>query len=124
MLYVILAYHVEGVIEALSPAEDAALMADLAEAHRRVEAIGRLGPAVRLGPTREAATLRGLGPNAVIDGPFAETKEALLGLYLLDCPDRDTAIEAARELRKANPSAVYEIRPALSYREGRPMSSS
>lgn len=124
MLYVILAYHVEGVIEALSPEADAALMADLAEAHRRVDAIGRLGPAVRLAPTREAATLRGLGPNAVVDGPFAETKEALLGLYLIDCADRAAALDAARELRKSNPSAVYEVRPALTFRKGRPLSGS
>jgi hypothetical protein len=47
----------------------------------------------------------------VLDGPFAETKEQLLGFYIMEFDDEAGAIAAARELRKANPSAVYEIRP-------------
>ena len=54
----------------------------------------------------------------MIDGPFAETKEQLLGFYVLDCADDGAAIEAARELRRANPSAVYEIRPVITYLPG------
>jgi hypothetical protein len=54
----------------------------------------------------------------VIDGPFAETKEQLLGLYVVDCPTEEAAIEAARDLRRANPSAVYEIRPISLYLPG------
>ncbi len=54
----------------------------------------------------------------VIDGPFAETKEQLLGLYVLDCASEEAAIEAARDLRRVNRQRVYEIRPiaALSAR--------
>ena len=79
---------------------------------------GRLGPAARLGATKRAITLRGPGAGQVIDGPFAETKEQLLGLYVLDCASEAAAVEAARDLRRVNPSAVYEIRPvpALSAR--------
>jgi hypothetical protein len=54
----------------------------------------------------------------VTDGPFTETKEQLLGFYVVDCADRDAAIAAARELRHANPSAMYEIRPVSLYRPG------
>ena len=60
----------------------------------------------------------------MIDGPFAETKEQLLGFYTLDCADDDAAIEAARELRRANPHAVYEIRPIITYLPGGPVSDS
>jgi hypothetical protein len=54
----------------------------------------------------------------VIDGPFAETKEQLLGFYVVDYPSIDGAIEAAREMRRANPTAVYEIRPVMLYLPG------
>lgn len=63
---------------------------------------------------------RGHGAGLVIDGPFAETKEQLLGFYVVDCATEDAAIEAARDLRRANPSAVYEIRPISLYLPGVP----
>jgi hypothetical protein len=84
MLYAILAYHVEAEVMSWSPDEDAALMADLLRVHDRLTAEGRLGPAARLAPTGKARTLRGAGGGMVIDGPFAETKEQLLGAR----PDR------------------------------------
>ncbi len=118
MLYAILAYHVEAHVMSWTPEADAALMADLRRAHDRINQEGRLGPAVRLGATKTARTLRGDGAGAVIDGPFAETKEQLLGFYVLDCADEEAAVAAARDLRRANPSAVYEIRPILLYLPG------
>ena len=54
----------------------------------------------------------------VIDGPFAETKEQLLGLYVVNCADEEEAIAIARDLRRVNPSAVYEIRPIRLYLPG------
>ena len=119
MLYAILAYHPESEITKLSPEQDAALMADLHRVHDGLTQQGRLGPAARLGPTKKARTLRGPGTGAVIDGPFAETKEALLGFYVVDCATEDAAIAAARDLRRVNPSAVYEIRPLLLYLPGK-----
>jgi hypothetical protein len=118
MLYAILAYHVEAEVMSWTPEEDAAVMTELQEAHKRLNRDGRLGPAARLGATKKARTLRGPGAGQVIDGPFAETKEQLLGLYVLDCASEDAAIAAARDLRRANPSAVYEIRPISLYRPG------
>jgi hypothetical protein len=56
----------------------------------------------------------------VIDGPFAETKEQLLGFYVVDCANEEAAIQAARDLRSANPSAVYEIRLLMLYLPGAP----
>jgi hypothetical protein len=60
-----------------------------------------------------ATTLR--GPDMIIDGPFAETKEQLLGFYVIDVPDLEAALEIARELSAANPTSVYEIRPVALY---------
>jgi hypothetical protein len=122
MFYAILAYHAEGVVESWTPDEDAALMDDLLKVHDRLVREGRMGPAARLGPTVEARTLRGPGEGTVLDGPFAETKEQLLGLYVVDCADGEAAAEMARQLRGANPTAVYEIRPIALYVPGAPLS--
>jgi hypothetical protein len=118
MLYAILAYHVEAEVMSWSPDEDAAVMADLLRVHDRLTQEGRLGPAARLGPTDKARTLRGAGAGMVLDGPFAETKEQLLGFYVIDCASEDAALQAARDLRRVNPGAVYEIRPIRLYLPG------
>ena len=120
MLYAILAYHVEEDVMSWTPEEDAALMLDLNKVHDRLTQEGRMGPAARLGATNGACVLRGPGKGVVTDGPFTETKEQLLGFYVIDCADREAAIAAARDLRRANPSAMYEIRPVSLYRPGVP----
>ena len=132
MLYAILAYHEEDAITVLTPHEDAALMQDLYRAHDKINRTASLGPAARLDFVRSAFTLRGPGEGMVIDGPFAETngkvsttdgpfaetKEQLLGLYVLECASAEEAIAAARDLRRVNKSAVYEIRPITTYLPG------
>lgn len=124
MHYAILAYHIEDTVMSWTPDEDAALMTDLMRTHERLVGEGRLGPAARLGPTAKATTLRGPGRGAVLDGPFAETKEQLLGFYVVEAEDMDGAVEIARSLRGANPTAVYEIRPILLYVPGAPFEGS
>ena len=114
MFYAILAYHVEGAITQLSPEEDAELMKHLIKINARLENEGKLGPAARLDFTQSAVTVRGKSNADVFDGPFAETKEQLLGLYILNCASRDEAVAIAQEFKTVNPSATYEIRP-ISY---------
>jgi hypothetical protein len=118
MLYAILAYHVEAEVMSWTPEEDAAVMTGLLAVHDRLNAKKLLGPAARLGATDDARTLRGPGAGTVTDGPFAETKEQLLGFYVVDCADADAALDVARDLRRVNPSAVYEVRPVRRYIPG------
>lgn len=118
MFYAVLAYHIEDNVQSWSPDEDAALMKDLLEVNTRLTREGKLGPAARLGPTAEAVTLRGSADAMVIDGPFAETKEQLLGFYMLNCASLDEAVAAARDLKRVNPTAVYEIRPIMLFKPG------
>jgi hypothetical protein len=124
MYYAILAYHADDAFENWSKEEDSALMGELLKINDRLVAEKHLGPAARLGPVEGAKTLRGKGAHRgaredmIIDGPFAETKEQLLGFYVVDFPSIDGAIEAAREMRRANPTAVYEIRPVMLYLPG------
>src|SRR5215471_16699830 len=117
MLYAMLAYHDEGHVQSWTEDADAGLMDALQAVHARQDAAGELGPAARLGATARAVTVRARG--VVVDGPFAETKEALLGLYVLDVADMDAAVAAARDLQACNPSAVYEIRPIVFFRPGK-----
>ena len=123
MLYALLCYNDEDTVFSWSKEQDDAVMARLAVVHEKLDAKGKLGPALRLMPTTAATTVRKGKEPLVLDGPFAETKEQLLGLYVLDCATQDEAIAAARDLRRVNPSAVYEIRPILLYLPGAPLAA-
>jgi hypothetical protein len=69
-------------------------------------------------PTTAATTLRKGREEMVIDGPFAETKEQLLGFYIIDCASLDAALDTARDLAKANPgTGSYEIRPVAQFQD-------
>jgi hypothetical protein len=119
MLYTLLCYNKEDVVWSWSREEDDAVMARLSVVHEKLVKEGKLGPSLRLLPTTAATTVR--GPGLVIDGPFAETKEQLLGFYVIDVPDLEGALDVARQLSEANPTSVYEIRPiALYVPEARP----
>ena len=121
MLYAILAYHVEAEVMSWTPEQDAAVMTDMIRVHTGLNEKKLLGPAARLGATGNARTLRGPGAGMLIDGPFAETKEQLLGFHVVDCADEDAALAVARDFRKGNPTAVYEIRPVAFYIPGKPI---
>lgn len=120
MLYAILCYNDESVTTAWSKAEDDAVMQRLGAVMEKVAAAGRLGPVARLQPTGQAKVLRKSKDGPVVtDGPFAETKEHLLGFYLVDCRNIDEAVEIAKDLQAANagPSA-YDIRPVMVFFPG------
>jgi hypothetical protein len=112
MQYAILCYHDEKVTCAWSKEQDDAVMAKLGGVMEKLTRQGKLGPVARLLPTTAATTLRkDREQPIVIDGPFAETKEQLLGFYIVDCQSLDEVLEIARELGQANPGGAYEIRP-------------
>ena len=111
MLYAILCYHNEDVVGSWSKEQDAAVMQKLAVVQDKLRKQNRLGPVARLLPTTAATTLRKEDPPLIVDGPFAETKEQLLGFYLIDCKNLDEALETAQDLGNANPGGSYEIRP-------------
>ena len=117
MLYAILCYNDENVVGSWSKEEDDAVMARLHVVQDKLAKQGRLGPVARLLPTTAATTLRKNGDEPlVIDGPFAETKEQLLGFYLVDCESLEEALETARELTEANPgTGSYELRPVAYF---------
>ncbi|HEX4764806.1 MAG TPA: YciI family protein [Lichenihabitans sp.] len=115
MHYAILCYNDEDVVWSWTKEQDEAVMVRLGVVHDRLTRDGKLGPALRLLPTTAATTLRKSDPPLVIDGPFAETKEQLLGFYVIDVADLEAALAVARELAEANPGGAYEIRPIALY---------
>jgi hypothetical protein len=111
MLYAILCYHDEDTVGSWSREHDEAVMRKLSVVQDKLAGQGRLGPVARLLPTTAATTLRKDDPPLVLDGPFAETKEQLLGFYIIDCKNLDEALDVAHDLGEANPGGAYEIRP-------------
>jgi hypothetical protein len=119
MLYAILCYDSEKVVASWTPEQDQAAIKKLEVVQENWAAQGRLGPVARLMTTDRARTLRKGKSSFVVDGPFAETKEQLLGFFVVDCESMDAAVDAARELAAASSSeGAYEIRPLLVFRPG------
>ena len=120
MQYAILCYHDENVVCAWSKEQDDAVMAKLAVVQEKAVRQGKLGPVARLLPTTAATTLRkDREPPIIIDGPFAETKEHLLGFYIYEAENLDEVLGFARELAEANPGGSYEIRPVGIFKDGK-----
>lgn len=68
----------------------------------------------QLQPPTTATTVRVQdGMTLTTDGPFAESKEALGGYYLLEAPDLDAAIELAARIPAARLGGAVEVRPLL-----------
>jgi hypothetical protein len=128
MLYALFCYNSEEIVGSWSKEEDDAIMAKLGAVNDRLIREKKMGPVVRLMPTTAATTLRKTGkhrrleaggePPLVLDGPFAETKEQLLGFFVVDCANLEEALGVARELGEANPGGAYEVRPIAFYLPG------
>jgi len=118
MLYAILCYHDERVVESWTKAEDDAVIAKRRKVTGRLAEQGKLGPVVRLMPTTAAVTIRSGNKPLVLDGPFAETKEQLLGFYIVDCESLDEAIAAARDIKGDERDGAFEVRPLRLFDPG------
>ena len=119
MRYAILCYHDENAVCAWTKEQDEAVMGRLAVVQEKFAQTGKLGPVLRLLPTTTATTLRkDREPHLVLDGPFAETKEQLLGFYVVDVASLDEALAFVKELAAANPGGAYEVRPIGVFRPG------
>jgi len=116
MLYAILCYNSEAMVGSWTKAEDDAVLAKRALVTDKLAAKGKLGPVARLMPTTAATTVRAGKEPLVIDGPFAETKEQLLGFYIVDCASLEEAIAAAKGM--VDDHGAMEIRPLRLFRPG------
>ena len=94
--------------------EHAAEMGDYGAFGEAAAAVIRGGAA--LYPTATATTVRvsgGKGGDVLsTDGPYAETKEAITGFFVLECTDLDEAVAWAAQIPAAWDGAV-EVRPVI-----------
>ena len=116
MFYCILCYNLESEVEAWSREKEAAMLAQHEIVAHGLAAQGRLGPVGRLMPTTTAMTVRASREPQVLDGPFAETKEQLLGFYLVDCKSLEDALQVARGL--VGDTGSLEVRPLATFYPG------
>ena len=99
MYYAILIYGVEGIFDRLPEAQKQTFMKKHGDLQADLSAGKELGPVVRLTGTSGALTIRKQGDSVVVtDGPFAEMKEALLGLYVVEAETIGEAIGHAKRL--------------------------
>jgi hypothetical protein len=74
----------------------------------------------KLKSTSSATTIRAKnGKPAIVDGPFAETKEQLGGYHLIECKDLDEAISIANRIPTLRVGGTIEVRPVESLCETR-----
>jgi hypothetical protein len=116
MFYCILCYNLESEIEAWTREKEATVLARREVVTHKLATQGRLGPVGRLMPTTTAMTIRASREPLVLDGPFAETKEQLLGFYLVDCKSLEDALEVARGL--VGDTGALEVRPLATFYPG------
>lgn len=114
MLYAILCYHSEAEVNSWSKEKDDAVLAKRAAAQVKLRERGRLGPVARLMPTTAAVTVRSGREPLVLDGPFSETKEALLGFYVVECASLEEVIAVARDM--ISETGAFEIRPIRTFK--------
>jgi hypothetical protein len=116
MKYMLVIIGDESGWEERSP-EDVAAQMKLWDAYTQELAdAGALVSGEGLQSSATATTLRLEGGERVLtDGPFAETKEQILGFYVVDCRDLDEAIGWAEKLPSSQFGAVTEIRPVMDY---------
>lgn len=120
MLYAILCYNLESVVCSWTKEKDEEVMAHHRAILDELAAQRKLGPVARLMPTTTATTVRAGREALVLDGPFAETKEQLLGFYVVDCATLDEVVEIAQRL--TGETGAHEIRPLLwfNWQDGAP----
>jgi hypothetical protein len=111
MRYLLLIAGDETAQVAASPAEGEGMSAEYAVFVEEAAKQGVLQGGERLRPTADATTVRVQeGEVLTTDGPFAETKEQLVGYFLVDCKDLDHAIEVAARIPGARTGSI-EVRP-------------
>lgn len=112
MRYLCLVYVDENELAAMPPRDLNALNAEHLDFNDGLRRTGHFLVAEALEPVRVTARVRVRdGKPAVLDGPFAETKEVVAGFYLLEARDMSEAIDLAARIPSARIGTI-EVRPA------------
>jgi hypothetical protein len=111
MQYALMIYAEPGYQEALPDAEREAVSAEFAA----LADDARYVTGVQLQPAETATCVRVAGGRTLMtDGPFADTKEVLGGVILIEAANLDQAIEMATRIPVARVGGVVEVRPVVT----------
>ncbi len=112
MQYLLLIYENEAGRKSVDGSK---MMEEYGKFTKSIVASGNFKAGDALQPTSTATTVRLTdGKPVVTHGPFAETREALLGYYLIDAKDLDQALEIAGRVPSVQIGAI-EVRPVMVY---------
>jgi hypothetical protein len=110
MQYALMIYAEPGYDEGLSDDERAAANADYLALFDDARCVG----AAQLQPIETATSVRIAEARMLVtDDPFADTKEVLGGLYLVEAAHLDEALELAARIPAARSGGVVEVRPVV-----------
>jgi hypothetical protein len=113
MKYLCLVYGEEKALDALSEAEMAVLVNDSLAHDDLLRKSGHYLVSAALQRVETAKTVRVRnGKRFITDGPFAETKEQLLGFILIEASDLDDSVQAVAKFPMASVGSI-EVRPVL-----------
>jgi hypothetical protein len=111
MRYMLLICSDEKVEAAVPEAEMSAIVQGHMRFAEELRKSGKMVLGERLRPEADASRIRlKAGQRQVIDGPFAETKEVLGGFYVIECDDKQEAVEWAKKI-PLRPDSFVEVRP-------------
>jgi len=115
MRYLLMIYVDPATYEGMTEAENEAEMGEYFALSAELREKGMGVASEALHPVTSATTVRVRnGKTLTTDGPFAETKEYLGGIYLVDCDNLDDAIMIAGRIPDVRRGSV-EIRPCVDF---------
>jgi hypothetical protein len=113
MQYVLLIYGDEERWDSLSTEAQSAMYREYGALNSELRGQGKLLAGEELQPVSTATTVEVRDTETLVsDGPFAETKEALGGFYLIEAESLDEAIEWASRIPSARTGKI-EVRPVV-----------
>lgn len=111
MIYALLIYSKESEQNPIDPGADSAALVQHRALQAETSQAGKLLSVARLDDAGSAKTVRlHANRHTVTDGPYMETKEWLVGLYMIECDDQTQALEHAKRLVTADMWCI-EVRP-------------
>jgi len=112
MRYLLLIYTPESIMANMNDSERSAYMDQWFGYTADLQATGKMLAGDALQPVATATTVRG---TIVSDGPFAETKEALGGFFMIQADSLDDALAWARKMPSVAKGGAVEIRPIMEF---------
>ena len=117
MTYALLIYRTTPASEPIPELEERAALAGHRALQADAKSRGELHAVARLDDPSTARAVRArAGVHDVTDGPYIETKEWLVGFYLIDCESEEQAVSRAKLLCQDS-AHMIEVRP-VTWRRG------